>query len=100
MAIKTYSLGLFLIVSLFIFSGCDDSYNSGSASTSSSVYDGCENEKDELEDQISELESDLEDYKTALSEANDRIRDANYYAWSSYEEMGDALDDLNEVLEP
>lgn len=49
-----------------------------------------------------ELENRLSDYQTALEEANDNIeqvnseiRQAKRYAWESYEEMGNALDNLD-----
>lgn len=47
-----------------------------------------------------ELENRLTDYQTALEEANSEIEDAKRYAWESYEDMGNALDSLNTVLEP
>ena len=36
-------------------------------------------------------------YQNALDEANSNIEDAQSYAWSSYDEMGDALDNLTTV---
>lgn len=57
-----------------------------------------------LEDRISSLESRLEKYQYALEEANSNIEDANSiieeaqsYAWSSYNDMGDVLDNLSTV---
>ena len=47
-----------------------------------------------------ELENRLSDYQTALEEANNNIDDAKWYAWESYEDMGDALDSLDTVPEP
>lgn len=47
-----------------------------------------------------ELENRLTDYQTALEEANQEIEDAKWYAWESYEDMGDALDSLDTVPEP
>ena len=51
-----------------------------------------------------QLKSELADYQSALGEANDNIDDANSmiedaqgYAWSDYEEMGYALDNLSTV---
>ncbi len=53
---------------------------------------------------ITGLKSDLDDYKDALAEANksiDRansiIEDAQDEAWSSYQEMGEALENLETV---
>ena len=47
-----------------------------------------------------ELENKLSDYQDALQEANDNIEEAKWYAWESYEEMGEALDYLDTVPEP
>ena len=61
-------------------------------------------EREMLEDRVSVLESQLEEYHYALEEANNNIEDANSiieeaqsYAWSSYNEMGDVLDNLTTV---
>ncbi len=40
------------------------------------------------------LEDKLSSYKISLEEANSMIESAQSYAWSSYEEMGYALDNL------
>lgn len=61
-------------------------------------------EREMLEDRVSALESQVEEYQYALEEANNNIEDANSiieeaqsYAWSSYNEMGDVLDNLTTV---
>ncbi len=53
---------------------------------------------------VEDLESQLSDYQDALSEANSNIEtvnnnidDAKWYAWESYDEMGEALDSLDPV---
>ncbi len=50
------------------------------------------------------LQDRLDEYQSALSEANDNIdsansmiEDAQSYAWSSYEDMGYALENLSTV---
>lgn len=50
------------------------------------------------------LQDQLDEYQSALNEANDNIDSANSmieeaqgYAWSSYDEMGDILDNLSTV---
>jgi len=50
------------------------------------------------------LRESISQYQSALSEANDNIEEANSiiedaqgYAWSSYEDMGYALDNLSTV---
>ena len=47
------------------------------------------------------LRDKIEDYQSALGEANNNIEEANSiieeaqsYAWSSYDDMGDVLDNL------
>lgn len=57
-----------------------------------------------LKGQVTELENLVNDYSYALQRANDNIDEANSmiedaqgYAWSSYEEMGYALDSLTTV---
>lgn len=51
----------------------------------------------ELEAQIDELNNELYMCKQAIDEANYNIWDAKNWAWSSYEEMGNALDSLEEI---
>lgn len=41
-----------------------------------------------------------DDYQSALEEANYNIEEAKYYSWESYDEMGEALDNLETVSEP
>jgi hypothetical protein len=57
-----------------------------------------------LESQLNEQQSQLDDYQSALDDANSNIDDANSiiedaqsYAWSSYDDMGWALDNLTTV---
>lgn len=52
-----------------------------------------------LENQLAESQDELSSYQDALDQANSNIEDANLYAWESYEEMGEALDNL-EIVEP
>lgn len=52
-----------------------------------------------LEDENSSLEYALSSYEDALEQANSNIEDAKWYAWESYNEMGEALDYL-ETVEP
>jgi len=60
------------------------------------------NLKNQLEysqDELSSCEYDKSALEDALNQANSNIEDAQSYAWSSYDEMGDALDNL-ETVEP
>ncbi len=57
-----------------------------------------------LEKQAAALEALVSDYSSALQDANHNIEEANSiiedaqsYAWSSYEDMGNALDSLSTV---
>ncbi len=61
-------------------------------------------ENDQLQNEVDYTETRLLDYQDALTEANDNIEQANSniedaqgYAWSTYQEMGDALDYLETV---
>lgn len=53
-------------------------------------YNKVVEERDNLEDELSS-------YEDALDEANSNIEDAKGYTWSSYEDMGYALDNLETV---
>lgn len=67
-------------------------------------YKNLSNENYDLEDENYQLSRTIDDYQEALEEANDNIEQANSYieeaqdyAWSSYGEMGEALDNLQTV---
>ncbi len=42
-------------------------------------------------------EDELQENQDMLEQANSNIEDARYYAWESYDEMGEALDNLETV---
>lgn len=52
-----------------------------------------------LQDEVYELDNKVNSYSDALDQANSNIDDANGYAWSSYDDMGYTLDNL-ETVEP
>lgn len=52
-----------------------------------------------LQDEVYELDNKVNSYSDALDQANSNIDDAKGYAWSSYDDMGYALDNL-ETVEP
>lgn len=52
-----------------------------------------------LNSQLTETQDELSSYEDALYQANGNIEDAQSYAWSSYEDMGYALESL-ETVEP
>jgi hypothetical protein len=60
----------------------------------------CWQKSDNLNDDNLRLESIVDEYQSALEEANSNIENAQSYAWSDYEEMGYALDNLQTVSEP
>ncbi len=47
--------------------------------------------------EIARLHSQVSSYEDKLEEANSNIEDAQSYAWSSYDDMGYALDNLETV---
>ena len=55
---------------------------------------------DMLHDNLSDREHKVSELREALEEANTKIRDAQSYVGSSYQEQQDALEDLEEVEEP
>lgn len=52
-----------------------------------------------LQDEVADLDDKTNSYSDALDQANSNIEDAQSYAWSSYDDMGYALDNL-ETVEP
>lgn len=67
-------------------------------------YKALRSENEDLSAENEDLSSLVDEYDYSLSEANDNIEEANSiiedaqgYAWSSYEEMGEALDNLTTV---
>lgn len=52
-----------------------------------------------LQDEVADLDDKVDSYSDALDQANSNIEDAQSYAWSSYDDMGYALDNL-ETVEP
>ena len=50
-----------------------------------------------LEDRLSEYQSALSEANDNIEEANSTIEDARGYAWSSYHDMGSALENLSTV---
>ena len=52
-----------------------------------------------LRDEVYECDRKVSSYSDALDQVNTNIEDAQSYAWSSYADMGDALDNL-ETVEP
>lgn len=62
--------------------------------------DRLKTENSRLKTGISYLEGRLIEYQDALEEANTIIEDAQSQAWSSYQEMGEILENLDTVQEP
>jgi peptidoglycan hydrolase CwlO-like protein len=53
--------------------------------------------KKETSDTINNYENALNEANSNIDEANSNIEDAKNYAWSSYDDMGWALDNLQTV---
>ena len=92
---KSYGIGLviFLIIIGIIWIG---SLNS-KITDLENWMDDLQAENSYLENRISDYESSLEEANSQIEEANSMIEDAQGYAWSSYEDMGYALDNLSTV---
>ena len=60
-------------------------------------YKDLKREMAESADLVDEYQYALEQANENIDEANSIIEDAQGYAWSSYEEMGDVLDNLTTV---
>jgi len=60
---------------------------------------GCVSSKEyqEIQERLAELQSCVEEANDRIDELNDQIQEANDLAWSSYEEMGTALANLQEA---
>ena len=50
-----------------------------------------------LGNQLEATQDELAAYEDALDQANSNIEEAQWYAWSSYDDMGYALDNLETV---
>lgn len=55
------------------------------------------NRIENLNNQVSSLEDEKSSYSNALDEANSNIEDAQGYAWATYQEMGEALENLETI---
>lgn len=60
-------------------------------------YNSLEEKNSVLTDHVSAYQYALNEANENIDEANSIIEDAQGYAWSSYEEMGDVLDNLTTV---
>lgn len=60
-------------------------------------YKTLKSENEDLTNLIDEYDYSLSEANDNIEEANSIIEDAQGYAWSSYEEMGEALDNLTTV---
>lgn len=60
-------------------------------------FNNLKEENSILTDDVGAYQDTLSRANQNIEEANSVIEDAQSYAWSSYEEMGDALDNLTTV---
>ena len=56
-----------------------------------------ESEKIYIQSELEKTKDELNDVKDKLDEANSNIEEAKSSAWETYEDMGDALDNLETV---
>lgn len=78
-----YKTLLFALLVIFIFSWLK--------------YNNLKEENIILTDQVDEYQYALDQANENIDEANSMIENAQGYAWSSYQEMGEALDNLETV---
>lgn len=79
-----------LIGALFISFFHKEKYEGQTAEEWFNDYDYCESS-------LSEYKDALEEANDNIDEANSKIEDAKGYAWENYEEMGNALENLETV---
>lgn len=60
-------------------------------------FNNLKEENSALVDEVDEYQYALERANENIEEANSNIEDARNYAWSTYDEMGDILDNLDTV---
>ncbi len=62
-----------------------------------SKYNHLQKENTRLQDELSNYEDALQQANDNIEEVNSSIEDAQSNAWSNYQDMGDALDNLHTV---
>lgn len=91
--------GYFIFLSLLLFWYVSTN-NQNEPSTTYSAYQNSSDYEEriaELERELEQKETELQEEQEKVEEANSRIRDAKFYEWESYDDMGDALEELSEV---
>lgn len=85
-------LGIIFILYFLFFN------NSSSPVISTNGYNNYDSEYDgACRDRISDYQSALEEANDNIERANEMIEEAKRYTWESYDEMGEALDNLETV---
>lgn len=78
-----------LVISTIGFAVANSNANEEKAQLQSQV--------DDLTSQNDDLQSNLDDANANIDQANDSITTAQGYAWSDYDSMGQALDNMSTV---
>ncbi len=76
---------------LFVLSGCDEDYSTDDSSYSDTTSD-LQSQINELESKVSTLEECTADFNRRMDDINS---EANLNAWSDYDSMGNALDNID-----
>lgn len=85
------AIGVFILLIIggwFLFSN---------SSSNEGTYSGNQVYESNCEDDISEYTYALEEANSNIETANSSIENAQYSAWETYNEMGDALDSLEQI---
>ena len=90
-------IGIIIVISLFLLMGGLGKYEGQTAEEWFNAYDAESARAEELENKISDFETALQEANDNIEEANSQISDAQGYAWESYEEMGETLNNLSTV---
>ncbi len=89
---------LLLVLIMFLITGCSiGKYDGKTAEEWADEASESDRHLNDCEYKLSDYETSLEEANNNIEEANSIIEDAQGSAWSSYEDMGDALDNLSTV---
>lgn len=90
-------IGIAIVLWLISSFGNLGKYDGETAEYWFNAYDEAEARVLELQNKVSDHEEALNEANSNIEEANNNIEDAKYSAWSSYDDMGYALDNLDTV---
>lgn len=90
-------IAIAIVIGIILWFSGAGKYEGESAEYWFDAYDTEATRVEELEDRISDLETALQEANDNIEEANSQINEAQDYAWTTYEEMGEALESLSTV---